>query len=219
MGDNKWNSSHVFNFLTSAKLEFYATFSDNDYRYVRVIFLLLPIFIFQLINNSKKSARVLVFLCAPVLIFVFLKVKDVELLNLNIYVILLSAALASLIGVTKKVTRFRLGVYALVFGLSIFSEYIYFKNSAYTSEKLFVQQLTDEPANQLLEKYKEAGEFLKSHSSKGSKLLCDASVMYPLVVFNDKHNTVIPFKSKLYDLTIQNPLKQTDFVILMNEDH
>jgi len=230
MGDNshyfyetltaRWNGNHDLSLLNKENL---ITNLDekavNEFSFLFVVSFITPLFLFQLVDNYKKELKVLVLMSVPALLYVLVRESKIEYMGLHYYILLLGVAIASIStasnGCLSK-NRSRYIVYTFMFLLSIYGECNYLKKSIYSSEEIFYNSVVEHKNNKELEDFKAAGIFLKYNTPENSKVLCDRSIMYPVIAYSARNNKFISNVSEKYKLAIREPAKYCNYLILSN---
>ena len=93
---------------------------------------------------------------------------------------------------------------------------MYLEKSSFTSEQVYFKSVVEKEQENILMQYKAGGRFLAQNTPKNAVILCDRSIMYPLVAFNNKNNFFISNSSDTYSKALYNPKKYCDYLIISN---
>ncbi|ANW96601.1 hypothetical protein AXE80_10075 [Wenyingzhuangia fucanilytica] len=215
----KWNSNKFLSLLDTTTLTAMNNKAVNDFSFLRILVFIAPIYFYELIVNYKNELKVFVLLLAPVLLYVLVRDSKIEYMGLFYYVILVSSAIASITTANYKNAKnknLRNLSYACLFIGCIYGEYFYFKQSLFSSEQIFYKSVVEKENNKVLSQYKNGGRFLAFNTPENSIVLCDRSIMYPLLAYNKKNNLFISNTSEEYKMAISNPKKYCDYIIISN---
>ena len=215
----KWNSNTLLSLINPDTITAMNNKAINDFTFLNIIVFIIPMYIYELITNYKNGLKLFVLLLAPALLYVLVRDSKIEYMGLFYYVIFVSSAIASIVTAKHKKNKYkklRNVCYACLFVISIYGEYTYFKQSSFTSEYVFFNSVVEKENTDILPQYKNGGRYLAYNTPKNSVVLCDRSIMYPLVAYNQKNNlfisnTSIDFKRSIYD-----PKKYCDYIIVSN---
>lgn len=218
--ESRWNANKVFNNITSESFTFLKNRAANDYSFIKVIIYLAPLFLFEIISSYKDALKVFILVLVPLVLFTFLKDSTIAYMSLSYYTLIIAAAIASFTAnknkflTSKSITYL---AYFLVFLANIFGEYYYLKQSSYTSEKVYFNSTINNTQNKILQQYKNGGRYLLLNTPKDSKVLCDNSLFYGIIAFNEQNNYFVPNASNVYNTAISNPKGNLDYIILTNK--
>lgn len=216
---SKWNGNRSLSILDANVLTELNNKAVNDFSFLSLMMCLTPLYIYEVLFNLRKGLKLLVMSAVPILLYILLRDSKIEYMGLFYYVLIPSTAIASIITATyqdfdKKKIQY-LG-YTFVFATSIYGEYTYFKESVFTSEQVYFDDVVNKEQIGVLTEYKNGGRFLKFNTPKKSVILCDKSIMYPLIAFNQRHNVFISNETKEFKKAIYNPKRYCDYMIISN---
>lgn len=217
--DTRWNGNAFLSIIdpnNSVSLNNKAT---NDYSFLNIVAFIIPIYVIEIITHYKNYLKVFVLMLVPLLLYVLVRDSKIEYMSLAYYVIIIAASLASIASTTGKYFKqktLNYFSYGFIFVLSIYGEYLYLKNSNFTSEQLYYNSVVNNEQSDILLHYKKGGRFLASNTPKNSIILCDRSIMYPIVAYNKKNNFFISNSSAQFKKAIYNPKQNCDYIIISN---
>jgi hypothetical protein len=217
--ESKWNAVSFFNFINSDVLTTLKNKAVNDYSYIKLIIYLTPIFLFEIISYFKENIKLFVMLLVPLLLFTLLKDRSSDYINLSFFIIIVASGVASFSANKNKLlvkNKFNYLIYFLIFSISIFGEYNYFKESNYTSENIYYNSVIYNKHNKILQKQQEGGSYLAVSTLKDSRVLMDKSLFYTIVAFNKKNNYFITNSSIEFKKAINNPIKNCEYIVVAN---
>jgi len=217
--ETRWNGNSFLSLIDSDTITGLNNRAVNDFSFLSIITFLLPIYVFELVTHYKKSLNVFILLLVPVLLYVLVRDSLIDYMGLFYYVIIIAAGIASI--ASTSFNHFKLKwvgyiSYAFLFVFSICGEYFYLEKSTYTSEQVFFKSVVEKEQNEVLLDYKSGGRFLALNTPENSVVLCDKSIMYPLVAYNEQNNYFISNASVDYDKAFYNPKKYCDYLIISN---
>ncbi|MGY5355908.1 hypothetical protein [Wenyingzhuangia sp. IMCC45467] len=214
----KWNGNKSLSILGVDFITEQNNKAVNDFSFLDLLVFIMPLYLFELIKSYKKGLKLYLLLSVPLLLYVLLRDSKIEYMSLFYYVIIISTAIASIVTTTddeRKKTLIYFS-YAIVFLISIYGEYKYLEGSSFTSEKIYFDNVIHDEQNNELLQYKNGGRFLHLNTPKKSVILCDKSIMYPLIAYNGKNNVFISNESVDFKKALYNPKKYCDYIILSN---
>lgn len=219
--ESKWNANKMFNSINSTSIVTLKNRAVNDYSFVKIIVYLIPLFLFEIISHYKHALKIFILLIVPLILFIFLKDRTLDYMSLSYYAILIAAAIASF--TTNKNNALRpktiaYVAYSVVFVAGILGEYYYLKQSSYTSEQVYFSSITNNTHDKILQQYKDGGRYLLLNTPKNSKVLCDNSLFYTVIAFNEKNNYFVPNASNAYNVAVSNPKDNVDFIVVSNKN-
>ena len=217
--ETKWNGNSFFSLLKPDTLVGINNRAVNDFSFLDIVIFLMPIYLFELVVHYKKGLKIFILLLAPILLYILERDSITDYMSLSYYTILIACGIASI--ATTPDTFFKLKklsyfFYACLFVISIYGEYFYLKKSSFTSEQIYYKSVVEKKQNTVLLEYKEAGEFLASNTPENSVILCDRSILYPIIACNSKNNIFISNSSDEFEKAIYNPNNHCDYIILTN---
>lgn len=216
---SKWNSNRLLSLLNPDTVTAMNNKAVNDFSFLNLVVFIIPIYIYELVTNYKNELKVFVLLLVPALLYVLVRDSKIEYMGLFYYVLLIASAIASIATSTYKDTKYKMLrniSYACLFIISICGEYSYFKQSSFASEQVFYKSVVEKENNRVLTQYKNGGRYLAYNTPKNSIVLCDRSIMYPLVAYNQKNNLFISNTSLDFKKSIYDPKKYCDYIVMSN---
>jgi len=217
--DSKWNGNSFLSLIDYNTITGLNNKAVNDFSFFNIVFFITPIYVFELVSNYKKGLKLFILLLVPLLLYVLVRDSQIDYMGLHYYILIIAAGIASIATTPDKYTTIKparcIG-YALLFALSIYGEYLYLEKSTFTSEQIFYKSVVEKEQNHLLLQYKKGARFLAANTPKKSVILCDRSIMYPIVAYNKKHNSFISNASVKFKSMLNNPKKHCDYLIISN---
>lgn len=217
--ETKWNGNSLFSLIDSNTITGLNNKAVNDFSFFKIVLFLTPIYAFELISNYKRGLKLFILLLVPLLMYVLVRDSQTDYMGLHYYVLFIAAGIASIASTPDKyftTKRINCLSYALLFALSVYGEYLYLEKSTFTSEQVFYESVVEKEQNDVLTQYKNGGRFLAFNTPKNSVVLCDRSIMYPLVAYNKKNNFFISNASSEFKKALHNPKKHCDYLVLSN---
>lgn len=218
--ESRWNAIKPFNMINLDDLNILKNNAINDFSFIKIIFYLIPIYLFEVCSYYKEGLKVFIMLIVPAVLFTLLKESSTDYMNLSYYSIIVAAAIASYTTNQNKLLKklkSKYVIYSLIFIGGIIGEYFYIHNSHFTSEKIYANSVLNNVHHKILNQYKNGGRFLAMNTEKESRILCDKSIFYPIITYNKKHNYFIQNSSKDFRKTLSNPKKNCDYIIISNK--
>ncbi|NJB83016.1 hypothetical protein [Wenyingzhuangia aestuarii] len=216
----KWNSNRELSLLNVDVLTTFNNKAVNDFSFLSIVLFITPIYVFELIMNYKRGLKIFILLSVPILLYVLLRDSQIEYMGLFYYVIIIASAIASVATSPHRYFSKKVPVYfsyACVFAISIYGEYSYLKASTFTSEHVYYKSVVEKEQNDVLSQYKNGGRFLELKTPKNSIVLCDRSIMYPMIAYNKKNNIFVSNVSADFKKALYNPKKYCDYVVISND--
>ncbi|WP_434035801.1 hypothetical protein [Formosa sp. 4Alg 33] len=218
--DTRWNGNSFLSLLETDTLAGLNNRTVNDFSFIHIVIYLLPIYLFELITHYKKGLKVFILVLAPILLHLLVRDSIVDYMSLSYYSILIACGLASMATTTEtffNLKKLSYIFYACLFVGSIYGEYLYLKNSSFTSEQIYYKSVVEQEQNPVLLEYKKAGEFLASNTPENSVVLSDRSILYPIIAYNNKNNFFISNSSAEFEKAIYYPDNHCDYIIVTNK--
>lgn len=230
MGDNslyfynnpvaKWNGHKILSIVHRDLIAEFDNKAVNDFSFLKLLVFLIPLYLLELFTSYKKELKMFLLLSVPLLLFVLVRDSKIEYMGLFYYIVFISSSIASVVTrnhnyINKKILRYF--AYVCVLCVSVYAEYEYFKKSTFTSESLYYTSIVNNKNSKILEQYRIGGTFLKVNTNSGSIVLCDRSIMYPLIAYNDMNNVFIENGSADFQKALYNPKKHCDYMVISNE--
>ncbi len=217
--ETRWNGNSFLSLIDSESITGLKNKAVNDFSFLSIVVFILPIYLFELVSHYKRGLKVFILLIVPVLLYVLVRSSQIDYLGLFYYVIIIAAGIASI--ATSSLKHFKSKLigyfsYALLFIISIYGEYLYLEKSSYTSEQVFFNSVVEKEQNNVLLDYRKGARFLALNTPKNSVVLCDNSIMYPIVAYDEKNNYFISNASVNYEKAFYNPKKYCDYLIISN---
>ena len=217
--ETRWNGNSFLSLIDSESITGLKNKAVNDFSFLSIVVFILPIYLFELVSHYKRGLKVFILLIVPVLLYVLVRGSQIDYMGLFYYVIIIAAGIASI--ATSSLKHFKskwIGYfsYALLFIISIYGEYLYLEKSSYTSEQVFFNSVVEKEQNNVLLDYRKGARFLALNTPKNSVVLCDKSIMYPIVAYDEKNNYFISNASVNYEKAFYNPKKYCDYLIISN---
>ncbi len=217
--DTKWNGNSFLSLLEPDTITNLNNKAVNDFSFFNIVMFLTPIYLFELVMHYKKGLKVFILLLVPVLLYVLVRDSITDYMSLSYYVVIIACGLASIATTPDKFFKAKKRncfAYACLFIVSIYGEYTYLKKSSFTSEQVYYKSVVEKEQNAILLEYKKAGRFLAFNTPENAVILCDRSIMYPLVAFNNKNNVFISNTSDAFKTALYNPKDNSDYIITSN---
>ncbi|MEO9571475.1 MAG: hypothetical protein ABJG40_09795, partial [Polaribacter sp.] len=218
--ESKWNANTFLSIVETDTITNLKNRAVNHYSFAQIIIFITPIYLFEIISHYKEGLKVFVLLLVPIFIFVLIKDRSLNYMSLSYYVVFIASGIASITVTQNKLFKLKIVNYlsfTFLFLISIFGEYYYLEKSNFTSEQIFYQSIINNTHNKTLQDYKNGGRFLAINTTLNSIVLCDKSIMYPIIAYNKKNNFFIPNSSPLYKKAIINPQSTCDYIIVSNK--
>ncbi|MCG1036503.1 hypothetical protein [Polaribacter sargassicola] len=219
--DTKWNGNSIFSLLEINTITSLDNRAVNNFSFFNIVLFISPIFIFEIIRHYKKPLNIIILSLVPLLLYTLLRDSNTNFMNLSYYVIIIAAAIASIAAATSNNLKFKKVsylIYACLFSINIYGEYQYLKKSSFTSEQIYFNSVINKEQNTTLLEYKEGGRYLAANTPENAIVLCDRSIMYPLVAYNKDNNFFISNSSTEFKNAIYNPTENCDYIILSNAE-
>jgi len=216
----KWNGNSFLTVLNPNTITNLDNRAVNDFSFFNIVFFLMPIYVFELIVHYKKGLKVFILLLVPVLLYVLVRDSITDYMSLSYYVVIIACGIASIATTSAKYFKSKKSIYfayAALFIISICGEYLYLEKSSFTSEKVYYNSVVKKEQNDVLLDYKKGGRFLAFNTPENAVILCDKSLMYPIVAFNNKNNLFIANSSDEFKKALYNPKDHCDYIITSNE--
>jgi hypothetical protein len=217
--DTSWNGNSILSILDPNTITSLNNKAVNNYSFFNIVIYLTPIYLFEIVSHYKKSLKVFIFLLVPLLLYVLVRESKIDYMSLSYYIIIIAAGIASIASTPDKhfkIKLFNYLGYACLFTVSIYGEYQYLEKSNFTSEQVYYKSLIENEQNDLLLQYKNGARYLASKTPENSIVLCDRSIMYPIVAYNKKNNFFISNSSIDFKKAIYNPKENCDYIIISN---
>jgi len=217
--ESKWNGNSFLSLLDYNTVTGLNNKAINDFSFLNIVLFLTPIYIFELVKNYNKGLKIFITLLVPLVLYVLVRDSIIDYMSLNYYVIIIAAGIASISTTSDKyfkLKKINIIGYAFIFILSIYGEYLYLEKSSFTSEQVFYKSVVKKEHNKVLQQYKNGGHFLAFNTPKNSVVLCDKSIMYPIIAYNKKNNLFLSNTSAEYIKALHNPKKFCDYIVISN---
>lgn len=217
--ESKWNANSFLSLIDTNTITILKKRAVNHYSFVHIIFFITPIYVFEIISHYKEGLKVFVLLLVPIFLFVLIKDRNLNFMSLSYYIVVIASGIASITVTQNKLFKSKMVsylTYSLLFIISILGEYFYLEKSNFTSEQIFYQSIVNNTHNKTLQDYKNGGRFLAINTPINSIVLCDKSIMYPIIAYNKKNNFFIPNSSPDYKKAIINPQTNCNYIIVSN---
>ncbi|WP_147677351.1 hypothetical protein [Algibacter pacificus] len=218
--DTKWNGNSFFSLLDYDTITGLKNKAVNDFSFLNIVLFIIPIYVFELISYYNRALKLFILLLVPILLGILVRDSHIDYMSLQYYIIFIAAGIASIAAKPGKYftsNKISYISYACLFIVCIYGEYLYLKNSTFTSEQVFYKSVMENEQNNALNQYKNGGRFLAFNTPKNSVVLCDRSIMYPLVAYNKKNNFFISNASAEFKQALYNPKKYCDYLIISNK--
>lgn len=215
----KWNGNRILSILDSDSVTELNNKAVNNFSFLKLLIFLTPLYFFEFVSSYKRGLKLFLFTVVPLLLYGLLKDSKIEFMGLFYYAMLIASAIASIVSrnhnySSKKIIR-KLS-YVFIFIISIYGEYLYFKGSSFTSEHVYYSSVVNDQQIDDLVQYKNGGRFLALNTPDESVILCDRSIMYPLIAYNKMNNVFIANESGDFKKALYNPEKYCDYIIISN---
>lgn len=217
--DTKWNGNSFLSLLEYNTVTGLNNKAVNDFSFFNIALFITPIYVFELITNYKRGLKLFILLLVPLLVYVLVRDSQIDYMGLHYYVVFIACGIASIVTTPDKYFTTKIInclSYALLFALSIYGEYLYLEKSTFTSEQVFYKSVVHKEQNDVLLQYKNGGRFLAFNTPENSVVLCDRSIMYPLIAYNKKNNFFISNASGAFKEALNDPKKHCDYLIISN---
>ncbi|NIJ44675.1 hypothetical protein FHR24_001114 [Wenyingzhuangia heitensis] len=217
-----WNNNNINNLTSTLGNLEYSLNAVNSFAVIKIILLISAFYCLEFVIDIKQSIKVVILAIIPVILILLMREQKIEMINLNFLVVFHIIAIASFLTFYKQNTlkskNLKLTIYSLFFIGMIYGEFHYFKSSISIQEKNFFTSVTKNETNEILELNKRGAIFILNSIPLNSTILCDNSVFYPIITFDNNTHHFLENLSDDFTKALKKPAKHADYIIISKEN-